>query len=66
MNDNNFPFSSGRTPGAPDNNEFIQIGLGRPLRLQPQQAIPEPGTLALLATAAMGGLSLPLRKRRKS
>jgi hypothetical protein len=27
LNDNNFPFSSGRTPGAPDNNEFITIRL---------------------------------------
>ncbi|GAB3864898.1 hypothetical protein GCM10027610_114040 [Dactylosporangium cerinum] len=27
VNDNNFPFSSGRTPGQPDNNEFITIRL---------------------------------------
>ena len=27
LNDNNFPFSSGRTPGQPDNNEFITITL---------------------------------------
>ena len=27
LNDNNFPFSSGRTPGKPDNNEFITIRL---------------------------------------
>jgi hypothetical protein len=27
LNDNNFPFSSGRTPGRPDNNEFITIRL---------------------------------------
>ena len=27
VNDNNFPFSSGRTPGLPDNNEFIKIRL---------------------------------------
>ncbi len=32
LNDNNFPFSSGRTPGQPDNNEFITIRLARPLR----------------------------------
>jgi hypothetical protein len=31
INDNNYPFSSGRTPGAPDGNEFILIGLDRPL-----------------------------------
>ncbi|WP_260463399.1 esterase-like activity of phytase family protein [Streptomyces sp. TRM72054] len=27
LNDNNFPFSSGRTPGQADNNEFITIRL---------------------------------------
>ncbi|MBB5868855.1 hypothetical protein F4553_002234 [Allocatelliglobosispora scoriae] len=32
VNDNNFPFSSGRTPGQPDDNEFITIRLTRPLR----------------------------------
>jgi hypothetical protein len=31
LNDNNFPFSSGRTPGAPDNNEFITVRLPRKL-----------------------------------
>ena len=30
-NDNNFPFSSGRTPGAADDNEIIAIRLGTPL-----------------------------------
>jgi hypothetical protein len=30
-NDNNFPFSSGRRPGAPDDNEIIRIRLPRPL-----------------------------------
>jgi hypothetical protein len=29
LNDNNFPFSSGRTPGQPDNDEFITIRLPR-------------------------------------
>ena len=28
LNDNNFPFSTGRTPATPDNNEFITIRLG--------------------------------------
>jgi hypothetical protein len=32
LNDNNFPLSSGRTAGAPDNNEFIAIRLTRSLR----------------------------------
>ena len=54
INDNNFPFSSGRTPGQADNNEFILIGLDAPL------AVPEPGSLLLLATVA--GLSA-LRRR---
>jgi phosphodiesterase/alkaline phosphatase D-like protein len=32
-NDNNYPFSVGRTPGQADNNEFIQIRLNQPLDL---------------------------------
>jgi hypothetical protein len=32
LNDNNFPFSSGRTAGAADNNEWITIALPKPLR----------------------------------
>jgi hypothetical protein len=31
LNDNNFPFSSGRTPGKADNNEFITIKLAERL-----------------------------------
>ncbi|MFF1420971.1 esterase-like activity of phytase family protein [Streptomyces sp. NPDC058280] len=31
MNDNNFPFSSGRTPGKPDSNEFITVRLSHRL-----------------------------------
>ena len=30
-NDNNFPFSSGRRTGAPDDNEIVQVRLPRPL-----------------------------------
>jgi hypothetical protein len=30
-NDNNFPFSSGRRTGAPDDNEIIQVRLPRPI-----------------------------------
>jgi glycerophosphoryl diester phosphodiesterase len=33
LNDNNYPFSSGRTPGEPDNDEFIVIRLDAPLPL---------------------------------
>jgi hypothetical protein len=36
LNDNNFPFSSGRTPGLPDNNEFITIRLDGNLRADPR------------------------------
>lgn len=36
LNDNNFPFSSGRTPGQPDNNEFITLRLGRSLNPDPR------------------------------
>ena len=32
LNDNNYPGSSGRTPGQPDDNEFIVIRLDEPLR----------------------------------
>jgi hypothetical protein len=31
LNDNNYPGSSGRTPGEPDNDEFIVIRLAEPL-----------------------------------
>jgi hypothetical protein len=31
LNDNNYPFSAGRLPGTPDNNEFIIIRLDQPL-----------------------------------
>lgn len=48
INDNNYPFSSGRMPGRADDNEFILIGLDQPL------SVPEPGSLALLATAVLG------------
>ncbi|MER7209953.1 esterase-like activity of phytase family protein [Streptosporangium sp. NPDC000239] len=36
LNDNNFPFSAGRTPGEPDNDEFITVRLPRPLRADPR------------------------------
>ncbi|GGL02601.1 glycerophosphoryl diester phosphodiesterase [Sphaerisporangium melleum] len=36
LNDNNFPFSSGRTAGKPDDNEFITIRLSRPLDADPR------------------------------
>lgn len=33
INDNNYPFSVGRTPGKPDDSEFILIKLDQPLNL---------------------------------
>jgi hypothetical protein len=30
-NDNNYPFSAGRRPGQPDDNELIQVRLPRRL-----------------------------------
>ncbi|MGI5288626.1 esterase-like activity of phytase family protein [Nonomuraea polychroma] len=36
LDDNNFPFSSGRTPGKPDDNEFITIRLTRGLKADPR------------------------------
>ena len=36
LNDNNFPGSAGRTPGVPDNNEFITIKLPKSLRPDPR------------------------------
>ncbi|CRK56310.1 Glycerophosphoryl diester phosphodiesterase [Alloactinosynnema sp. L-07] len=36
LNDNDFPFSSGRTPGKPDNNEFITIRLTAGLHADPR------------------------------
>jgi hypothetical protein len=35
VNDNNFPFSVGRTPDQPDNTEFIVVKLDNPLNLIP-------------------------------
>lgn len=36
LNDNNFPGSAGRTPGVPDNNEFITVRLPTSLRPDPR------------------------------
>ncbi|GAA3078327.1 esterase-like activity of phytase family protein [Streptosporangium carneum] len=36
LDDNNFPFAAGRTPGRPDDNEFITVRLSRPLLADPR------------------------------
>ncbi|WP_026316875.1 esterase-like activity of phytase family protein [Actinokineospora enzanensis] len=36
LNDNNFPFSSGRNPGKPDNDEFITVRLSQSLHPDPR------------------------------
>lgn len=40
INDNNYPFSVGRTPNQADNTEFILIRLDQPLNLAPALKIP--------------------------
>lgn len=56
VNDNNYPFSTGRRAGVPDDNEFILLRLDRPLVDVPEPAI----GLALLG---LGTLGFGLRRR---
>ena len=60
INDNNYPFSTGRTPGVLDNNEFIQVRLERSLGLPP---VPEPSSS--LGAIAFGILGMGFMLRRK-
>ncbi len=60
INDNNYPFSTGRTPGVPDDNEFIQVRLEQPLSLTP---VPEPSSL--LGAIAFGILGMGFALKRK-
>jgi hypothetical protein len=40
-NDNNYPFSAGRRPGQPDDNELIQVRLPRRLPARQPRARPQ-------------------------
>ena len=57
-NDNNYPFSSGRTPGLPDDNEIALIRLDRPLALDASLVlaadVPEPASIAVLGLGLLG------------
>ena len=58
LNDNNYPFSSGRTPGGADNNEFIKLRFVNPV------AVPEPGTWAILIAGSVSGIFLARRRKK--
>ena len=60
VNDNNYPFSAGRTPGVPDNNEFIQVRLERPLGLTP---VPEPSSSLGALTFGILGIGFALKRK---
>lgn len=42
INDNNFPFSAGRNPSLPDDNEFIQVRLDDTLDVDPEVLVRPP------------------------
>ncbi|GBF79407.1 esterase-like activity of phytase family protein [Aphanothece sacrum] len=56
VNDNNFPFSVGRTPGQADNNEFILVSV----------SVPESSSLVGLLLLGGLGLFLMIKHQRKS
>ncbi|MEQ9370175.1 MAG: PEP-CTERM sorting domain-containing protein [Coleofasciculus chthonoplastes F3-SA18-01] len=66
INDNNYPFSKGRSPDQPDNNEFILIQLDQSLNLAPSQAtpVPEPMTILGSAVAFDFGILFNAKKRQ--
>jgi hypothetical protein len=60
LNDNNYPFSVGRTPGQPDNNEFILVKLDKSLT-----TVPEPNLIFGLLTVSSLGLGSLLKRKQK-
>ncbi|MGB5595448.1 MAG: PEP-CTERM sorting domain-containing protein, partial [Crocosphaera sp.] len=54
-NDNNFPFSVGRTPGQADNNEFILVS-----------TVSVPESSSSLGLFLLGGLGLILRTKNRN
>ena len=63
VNDNNYPFSVGRTAGQPDNNEFILVDIS-----SSASAVPEPLTImgALTAFGLGGTVKRKLGKQKKA
>lgn len=59
INDNNFPFSTGRNPSLPDDNEFIRVRLDDALDVDPEVLVRPPLLTAReeLLAAAHGALT---------
>ena len=62
LNDNNYPFTAGRVPGTPDNNEFVKIKFSQSLA---GASVPDVGSNAVLMALGMGALGM-LRRRARS
>ncbi|EDX70565.1 PEP-CTERM putative exosortase interaction domain protein [Coleofasciculus chthonoplastes PCC 7420] len=65
MNDNNYPFSKGRSPGQSDNNEFILVQLDQPLNLDPSQATPVPEPMTILGSAVAFGFGVLFKAKKR-
>lgn len=67
INDNNYPFSVGRTPGQVDNSEFILLKLDKPIDLADSNStsVPESSNAVGLALVGLGMIIALNRKPRK-
>jgi len=65
MNDNNYPFSKGRSPDQSDNNEFILVQLDQPLNLDPSQATPVPEPMTILGSAVAFGFGVLFKAKKR-